>query len=276
MAEAIVAMFVLLGGFTVLFRLFHTAVHYSNIIEAQQNKVRIAQNKLEEIRAWSHSMHQPVGTEVFDTQWPYWHDKTGVDDENPEIRWKVEVISHHLYSPCQSFESIKPVAERRSMERSCKQVIVRVNNGDPEATGFGMGAQPVVLTALVGQPSIEPVPNSGNPLIYTNMAVDVAGPPANLGPNQTTTTPYDAALRTSNGREILDVFFVWNTLGDAAGSMLQVRPGTADRMQVQHRITMPDGSFLHSVPGSCQPVATCKFRGYSIYNQNSATITLHD
>lgn len=276
MAEAIVAMFVLLGGFTVLFRLFHTAVHYSNIVDSQQNKVRIALNKLEEIRAWSRSVHEPVGNVAFDNQWPYWHDQTGVDDENPEIRWKVEVISHHLYSPCSTFESIKPVAERRSMERSCKQVIVRVNNGDPETTGLGMGAQPVVLTALIGQPSIAPIPQAGNPQLYSNMAVDVSGPPVSLGHNQIAATPYTASLKTTSGREILDVFFLWNTLGDAAGSMLQVGPGTNAVMQVQHRIKMPDGSFLYSVPGLCQAVATCKFRGYTIYNQNSSTITLHD
>ena len=276
MAEAIVAMFVLLGGFTVLFRLFHTAVHYSNIVESQQNKVRIALNKMEEIRAWSRSVHEPVGNVAFNNQWPYWHDQTGLDEENPEIRWKVEVISHHLYSPCQTFESIKPVGERRSMERSCKQVIVRVNNGDPESTGIGMGVAPVVLTALIGQPSFAPIPQAGNPLMYSNMAVDVAGPPVSLGHNQTTTTPYTASLKTTSGREILDVFFVWSTLGDAAGSVLQVAPGTADVMQVQHRITMPDGSFIHSVRGPSQPVATCKFRGATIYNQNSSTITLHD
>lgn len=268
MAEAIVAMFVLLGGFTVLFRLFHTAVHYSNIVDSRQNKVRIALNKLEEVRAWSQSVHQPVGIEPFDNAWPYWHDQTGSDDENGEIRWKVKVLDHPLYSPCQSFESVKPADQRRQMLRSCKQVIVKVNDGDPEGSGIGMSHQPVVLTTLIGQPSVDPATT-------TSLEVAVTGPPAaNLGPDGIA-GPYTATLRTG-GRDILDVFFLWNTLGDAAGTVGATGAGTGSQVNVIHKLYVPDAADIHSVPGQCQALATCKYRGYTLVNANGPTIDLHD
>ena len=69
----------------------------------------LASNKLEEIRAWSRSVHEPVGSLAF-SDWTYWNDKTGNDPDYPEIQWKVEVTDRTLYSPCELFESIKPVA----------------------------------------------------------------------------------------------------------------------------------------------------------------------
>lgn len=268
MAEAIVAMFVLLGGFTVLFRLFHTAVHYSNIVDSRQNKVRIALNKVEEIRAWSQSVHQPVGSEPFNDNWLYWNDKTGTDDENPEIQWKVKVLAHALYSPCQSFEAARPAGQRRTMENSSKQIVVKVNDGDPDGSAaLGVSHQPVVLTTLIGQPSIDPA-------AAANFQVDVAGADANLG-HGGEAGPYTATLSTG-GKEILDVFFHWDSLGDAAGTIKQTGAGTARQVKVVHVIKVPDGTDIFSVPGRCRAYATCKFRGYTFTNANGPAIDLHD
>ncbi|ODT74472.1 hypothetical protein ABS71_05600 [bacterium SCN 62-11] len=267
MAEAIVAMFVLLGGFTVLFRLFHTAVHYSNIVDSRQNKVRIALNKIEEIRAWSQSVHQPVGSEPFDDTWLYWNDKIGTDDENPEIQWKVKVLEHVLYSPCQSFEAAKLPGQRRQMERSSKQIVVKVNDGNPEGSGLGVSHQPVVLTTLIGQPSIDPAAAG-------NFQVNVAGADANLG-HDGSAGPYTATLSTA-GKEILDVFFHWDSLGDAAGTIKPTGAGTARQVTVTHIIKVPDGTNIYSVPGRCKAYATCKFRGYTFVNANAPAIDLHD
>lgn len=275
MTEAIVAMFALLGGFTVLFRLFHTAVQYSNIVDSQQNKVRIALNKLEEVKAWSRSVHEPVGTVAFDNQWPYWHDQVGFDEDNPEIAWKVEVHEHQLYSPCQSFESIKNINSQRVMKRSCKQVVVKVNRGDPDATGTGMGEKPVTLTALIGQPGVAPVTSPTDPLKVTNLLVNVAGASVTLDHEQTS-GDFTATLETTGGREILDVFFHWAAVGDAAGTVLRTGPGMADTIQVKHKIQIPDGPVIYSVPGSCTPRATCTFRGHTIVGSGSGTITLQD
>lgn len=265
MAEAIVAMFVLLGGFTVLFRLFHTAVHYSNIVDSRQNKVRIALNKMEEVRAWSQSVHQPVGSAPFDDAWLYWNDQTGSDDDNPEIHWKVQVLQHVLYSPCQSFEAVKPAGQRRQMARSCKQVVVKVNDGNPDGSPLGMSHQPVVLTTLIGQPSTDPAASA-------NYQVSVAGSDASIG-HDGEAGPYTATL-TTGGREILDVFFHWDTLGDAAGTVRATAAGTAREVIVKHIIRVPDGTDLYSVPGRCWAYATCKFRGYTFVNASGPAIDL--
>ncbi|MBX3168574.1 MAG: hypothetical protein KF760_14250 [Candidatus Eremiobacteraeota bacterium] len=265
MAEAIVAMFVLLGGFTVIFRLFHTAIHYSGIIDAQQNKVRVALNKLEEVRAWSRSVHTPVGSTPFDpisAGWSSWHNKSGVDDDYPEICWKVIVEDYVLYSPCWQFESIKS-SDQRKMERCCKQVTVKVNTTDPEAIGTGMMNRPVVITTLIGQPSIE----------TTNLTVSVTGSPATVVQGGKTPTYY-AVLR-ANGHEILDPFFRWATLGDATGTCLE--SATGGNMTVEHKIAVPNGnpSVIYSVPGDCVPRATCKFRGSTVTG-DGPTISIQD
>lgn len=273
MAEAIVAMFVLLGGFTVIFRLFHTSMRYGNVVDSQQQKVRIAGNKLEEIRAWNRSVHQPVGSLAFN-DWTYWNDKTGSDEDYPEINWKVEVTDRILYSPCELFESIKPVANQRRMNNSCKQITVKVNTGDPNSTSLGMMNRRVVLTTFMGQPSVAPVPDSTDPLLTTNMVVTVAGANANLAPGDPS-DPFTATLSTG-GRPILDVFFQWTTAGDCAGTMVSTGSGTNSTVRVKHEILVPDGPTIYSVPGTCQAEATCKYRGYILSGTSTGTITMHD
>ena len=273
MAEAIVAMFVLLGGFTVIFRLFHTSMRYGNVVDSQQQKVRIAGNKLEEIRAWNRSVHQPVGSLAFN-DWTYWNDKTGSDEDYPEINWKVEVTDRVLYSPCELFESIKPVANQRRMNNSCKQITVKVNTGDPDSTSLGMMNRRVVLTTFMGQPSVAPAPDSTDPLLTTNMVVTVAGANANLA-HDDPSDPFTATLSTG-GKPILDVFFQWTTAGDCAGTMVSTGSGTNSTVRVKHEILVPDGPTIYSVPGTCQAEATCKYRGYILSGTSTGTITMHD
>ena len=273
LAEAIVAMFVLLAGFTVIFRLFHASMQYGNVVDSQQQKVRIASNKLEEIRAWNRSVHEPVGNVAF-SDWSYWQDQTGVDSEYPEIQWKVEVTDRILYSPCELFESIKPVGDQRRMNNSCKQVTVKVNNGDPDSTGLGMLNRRVVLTTFLGQPSIAPVPDSSNPLLTTNMVVTVAGANSNLAHGDPS-SPFTATL-TSGGKPILDVFFDWITVGDCAGTASGTAPGTNSTVRVKHEILVPGAATIYSVPGTCQAQATCKYRGYTLTGISTGTITMHD
>ncbi len=258
MAEAIVAMFILLGGFTVIFRLFHTSMQYSTIVDAQQQKVRVAQNKLEEIRAWNRSSHEPVGNLAF-SDWTYWADKSGSDVDYPEINWKVEVIDRVLYSPCELFESIKPAIDQRRMTSSCKQVTVKVNTGNPDGLALGMVNRPVVITTFVGQPSIAPIPSSTDPLDATNMVVTVAGGNSNLA-HGISSDPYTASL-TSGGKAILDVFFQWTTAGDCAGTVSTTASGTNTTVRVKHEILVPNTAPIYSVPGTCQAQATCGNQG---------------
>lgn len=266
-------MFVLLGGFTVIFRLFHASMQYGTIVDAQQQKVRVAQNKLEEIRAWNRSTHEPIGNLAF-SDWTYWNDQSGSDGDYPEINWKVEVVDRVLYSPCELFESVKAPIDQRKMNSSCKQVTVRVNTGNPEGTALGMANRPVVITTFMGQPSVAPVPSSTNPLEATNMVVSVAGGNSDLGHGDPS-DPYTATL-TTGGKPILDVFFQWTTAGDCAGTVSTTASGTNSTVRVKHEILVPDTSPIYSVPGSCQAQATCKFRGYNITGLSTGTITMHD
>lgn len=263
MAEAIVAMFVLLGGFTVIFRLFHTAMRYSTMVDAQQQKVRVAQNKLEEIRAWSRHNHQPVGTVRFD-DWSAWHNQTGSDTDNPAIRWTVTVTNNTLASPCTLFEAAESDATRRRlMPESCKQVLV--------TTDTGLGSLAVRLTALIGQPSVDPV--------SVPCEVVVGGSPASL--RHKDTADYTASLRTTaQGHEILDVFFRWSmdpAAGPANGSFSGPRTGRTTTVRNLISIPQPSGPDLeiYCAPDNCKAQALCKFRGRTLV-QTSPNIEMRN
>ncbi len=226
MAEAIVAMFVLLGGFTVIFRLFHTAMRYSSVIDAQQQKVRVAQNKLEEIRAWSRQHHQPIGPTLF-SDWSAWDNTSGSDPDYPSIRWSVQVTPAALFSPCSLFEQAETVpSRRRRMPDSCKQIVVTADTG--------LGSPAVRLTTLIGQPSVDPV--------STPCEVVVGGLPVTLTHKQD--AEFTAALRTTDRQhQILDVFFRWTVdpdSGPATGTFSGPRTGRTTR--IQHLISIPQSS----------------------------------
>lgn len=263
MAEAIVAMFVLLGGFTVIFRLFHTAMRYSSLIDAQQQKVRVAQNKLEEIRAWSRTQQQPVGSLLF-SNWTAWHNTTGADPDYPAIRWTVQVLNADLASPCTLFEMAETTpARRRRMSDSCKQIVVTADTG--------IGSPAVTLTTMIGQPSVDPV--------NVPCEVVVGGSPVTLTHKQE--ADYTASLRTKDKQyEILDVFFRWSmdpNSGPATGTFSGPRTGRTTR--IKNLISIPQSSGpdleIFCAPADCKARALCKYRGL-VHAQTSPTIEMRN
>ena len=262
MAEAIVAMFVILGGFTVIFRLFHTAMRYSSLIQAQQEKVRVAQNKLEEVRAWSRVHHQPIGATAF-SDWTHWDNTSGFDPDYPAIQWKVKVDAISLASPCSLFEMAEnDVDRRRLMPSSCKQVTVTAFTGS-ETPVIGMGQRPVVLTTYIGQASQDPT--------TVPCEVIVSGSPVTLARNATAS--YSVLLRTQADRyEILDVFFRWAmdpTVGPAVGNFSGPRNGR--QTTIINRIRIPQNSGppldVYCAPSSGAGRALCKYRGKALTGQ---------
>lgn len=256
------AMFVILGGFTVIFRLFHTAMRYSSLIQAQQEKVRVAQNKLEEIRAWSRVNHQPIGATAF-SDWSHWNGTQGWDTDYPAVQWKVEVSALSLASPCSLFENAETdTTRRRLMPSSCKQVTVTAFTGS-ETPVVGMGQRPVVLTTYIGQSSQDPttVPCE---VVVTGSAVTLA---------RNATADYSVTLRTQGARyQILDVFFRWAmdpTVGPAVGNFSGPRDGRQTTIVNRIRIPQNGGTFLdvYCAPSDGAGRALCRYRGKTLTGQ---------
>lgn len=256
MAEAIIAMFVLLGGFTVIFRLFHTAMQYSNVIDAQQQKVRVAQNKLEEIRAWSRVNHQPAGPTPF-TDWTHWHNLSGRDSEYPAIDWKVTVRNAPLSSPCSLFEKAETVVDRRRlMPDSCKQITVEANTG--------LGSHGVTLTTLIGQPATAEL---------CQIELGTVGA-LNIKHNQH--VDFTAKLQTVSARVILDMFYHWTVNSSlASGNGTFSGPRTGRSATLTHVIHVRPGLDVYCVPGPCRAHAVCTYRG-KVYVETSPVISLED
>ena len=261
------AIFLLLGGFTVVFRLFHAAMQYSSLIDAQQAKVRVAQNKLEEIRAWSRVNHQPVGSTPF-SDWSHWHNTTGNDPDDPQIRWQVRAEAVTLASPCSLFEAVQTDAtQRRTMPTSCRQLIVTADTG--------VGSKAVVLTSYVGQPSQDPVAHPCQ--VELSPRAPTGGGSQTLNHDQEAL--YTARLFSNSPRgEILDTFFHWkvdNTVGQGNGTLSGLRSGR--EMGFRHRIRIKEASGFRDIyapAGRCQAKAICLYRG-RLFTANTPDLDLN-
>lgn len=132
LAEAIVAMFVLLSGVTVMVRLFHTALRYSTLVDNQSIATVLAERQVEKIRGWSRFVHAcPGGSQPFSS----WAGCPGLgvtttDVDFPGFDIKVAAPVHKIYSPCSLFESLYPPGQRRSLDSSTRRVTVSVYWGD--------------------------------------------------------------------------------------------------------------------------------------------------
>ena len=65
LAEAIIAIFLMLSGFVVMGRLLMTGMHYQRLVDNEQNAVFLAESQLEQIRGWSAKNHVPAGSVPF-------------------------------------------------------------------------------------------------------------------------------------------------------------------------------------------------------------------
>lgn len=265
LAEAIIAMFILLGGFTVTFRLYHSALQYSSLIEAQQLKVRVAQNKLEEIRAWSRQQHQPVGNVPF-ADWSHWHNTSGADADYPQIRWTVQALPVTLASPCTLFDSIQSdPSQRRTLTQSYRQLVVTADTGP--------GSRAVTLSTYLGQPSINPAPAG-------TCQIALGGATGTQVLHHRDQVTFQASLiRSSNAAEIYDMFFHWkvdNAAGQGNGTLAGLRTGRS--MTFTHVIRIKQAAGIHeifSAPGRCQAKVLCVYRG-KLHTLNTPDLDLQN
>lgn len=149
LAEAIVSMFVLLAGVTVMVRLFHTSLRYSTLVDNQSIATLIAEKQLERVRGWSRSAHAcPGGLQPF-SSWagcPGLGVTTG-DPDFPGFTLKVAATAQRIFSPCSLFEELYPPSQQRSIDSSVRKVTVSVYWGDNLEYN---------LVSLIGRPTGEP------------------------------------------------------------------------------------------------------------------------
>lgn len=250
LSETILAIFLLMSGFVVMFRLMHAALQYQAGIDSQQTAVMLAERQVEEIRSWSWEKHGPGGGQAFSD----WTGCPGLGGPTPAAGYPDFAITvaaqvQPLFSPCSLFEQAwSSPADRRQLDNAVRQVTVTVAWRD----------RSFVLRTLVGAPTGDP--RATNPVVVTpNTPASLAAGAASA---QLTATAYD-----SDGREIPNLTFVWYTVGVGDGTINATRDGRKARLfnQIFDSTPPPAGPNPTGVGvGPCQVVARGCYRGKEI------------
>ncbi len=250
LSETVLAIFLLVSGFVVMFRLMHAALQYQATIDSQQTAVMLAERQLEEIRAWSWEKHGPGGGGEFSdwTQCPGLGGP-GPAEGYPDFQVTVDAVAQQLYSPCSLFEEAYPTAtDRRALDDAARRVTVTVAWRDRSFT----------LRSLVAAPTGEPA--------ATDPVVVSPGNPASLAPGAASSL-LTAAAYDSDGRELPNLTFVWYTSGVGDGTINATRDGRRARLvnQIFDSTPPPTGPNPTGVGvGPCQVVARGRYRGKEV------------
>ncbi|MCA9792870.1 MAG: hypothetical protein KC910_13780 [Candidatus Eremiobacteraeota bacterium] len=205
LAEAIIAIFLIVAGFVVMAALFDTALRYQARIEADQTAILVAESRMEEVRGWNDQVHGSGGA----TQFSNWAavQGTGPDPNYPGYNVTVTVDPGELYSPCSLFELQFPNNQRRWMRNSARTVTVQV---DYNGRSFS-------LVSLIAQPTKEPGTVSVSPSSGQTLGTDA-------------TRAFTVTMTDSDGDPLDDIFFDWRTdptSGPANGVITATRIGDA-------------------------------------------------
>lgn len=203
LAEAIIAIFVLLAGFSIMTRLFHTGIRYQTLVDNQGIAVMLAERQMERIRGWSRQVHQSPGSSLPFSNWTGYPGQIAfVDPDYPGYEIQAEATPHTVFSPCSLFEGIQPASNRRSLDDSVRRVLVSVR----------WGTLRHLLVSLVALPTDQSA-DSTSVSVDVNLSGSTTLGPGELRSLQTTATDAD-------GRSIPDLFFNYSvqpTLGPSGG-----------------------------------------------------------
>jgi hypothetical protein len=255
LAEAIMAIFVLLSGVVVMTRLFHTGLRYQSLVENQSIASMLAERQMERIRGWSRNYHlaQPF------TDWtlcpglgaPF------TDPDFPNFQITVAAVAHSIYSPCSLFETLEDPSDRRQISASVQRVSVQVQ--------WGNGLRHDVVS-LVAMPTGEPA--ATNPVTVT------------VGGSSTiplgAVRPVTVTAINSYGNPIPDLFYNYAVRpgpGDTGGGFGSVDSKRDGRSCVL-RHCIYDGDATPNITGYgvgiCTLNALANYRGRMIQGSSAA------
>lgn len=245
LAEAIVAVFVLMSGVVVLTRLFHTSIRYQTLVDDQLLAAMLAERQLEKIRGWSRQVHRcPGGSQDFAD----WSGCPGAaasfqDSEFPSFRLEVSHQAQVLYSPCSLFEELYPASEQRRISSSVRRVLVKVSWGARSEHR---------LVSLVALPTGEP----GSVTVTTNGTTTV---------NRNDTRNATVTAVNADNRALPDLFYnhlVQPAGGNQGGGFAAIGPSRDGRVgALRHCIYDVGSTVVGYGIGQCSLRALARYRG---------------
>ena len=283
LAEAVVAIFLLVAGFSIVAQLFHRAMRYSTRITVRQQAVAIANRRLEDIRAWSRSHHLPAGTLPM-TDWGPWSVSPVQDSYDPSYEISTEFSRPPFYNPCTRFEMVNPLApDRVDLTAYRTQVTVTVRWGGSESvrlttmictpTGsLSQHAAPRPWLAFMaywmmaappspaGTSPLDPIP-ANVPAAYS-LVVSPSGTTPTGSPtihhNESVTYDGQLVANVSGASINLPCRIRWASLGPGAGSLRYIR-GT-NKIEFTHKVVI-NGLVVFSDGLDAQLEASATYRG---------------
>lgn len=311
LVEAIIAMFLLAGGFVVVSRCFHAALRYSTRTTMRWDATLCAQNRLRAMRAWSLVNHHPAGALDMDQWGPYAAGGPTVDPADPRFSITTVITNPTFYDPCTKFEQVVPTtAERFTLTSQRRQITIRVTWGSLEfvdlttilcapAPRFSQRSLSGRLALWAGMhwlsylgpqelawdlPSGAPPPAPSLPAANLNTCVlqlyqgasDSSPVPINLSHDQTES--YNARLQVLSGGTTVEVpaRVTWFVVGPGNGTLIALRGGNrvTFRHQVKAKIAAAPGfKYYYTDNLRCNLRATAKYAGL-IVNSDTPDITL--
>ena len=245
LAEAILAVFVLMSGVVVLTRLFHTSIRYQTLVDDQLLAAMMAERQLEQIRGWSRQVHGcPGGTQDFAD----WSGCPGAsaptpDGEFPAFTVEVQHQAQVIYSPCSLFEDLYPASEQRRISSSVRRVLIRVSWGE---------SSEYRVVSLVALPTGEPGP----------VTVNVSGA---TSVNRNDTRNATVSARNADNRDLPDLFYVQLVApfaGNDGGGFAALDPDRDGRSGAMRHCIYDTGSTPVGYGiGQCTLRALARYRG---------------
>lgn len=250
LTETVIAAFLLLMGFLLVFSLFHVSLQYSSRVEQQALATMVAEKNLDAVRIWAQEGGGPFN---FEGDWSAFDDVTFPDPDYPDMQVHVKVEPfREVDTPSSALEAPHAGNERRmrsvlvplrvevSWDPSDPSRRVRLDSYVAEAPRQFRATAPLVVTAAGAVPS--PVP-------------------------QDATVFFEVEAFDANGNEIQDLMVAWSVepvgvgpLGIPGNGTLV--PATRDgrRIGFQNRYRNSAGVWVHT-GGECVLRARARYGG---------------
>ncbi len=252
LTETVISTFLLLIGFLVISRLFHSSLRHQTRLDTTTLSTLVAERAMEGARQWAQA---GTNFEIAETIY------TPVTYTDQSFQVEVQIgAAVAVASPCTELENNYPAAERRQLLASYKPIQVRTT----------FDGQTLVLDSIIGAPRRE---------VRALVPVAVTGTvPVPLPKNDT--IDFTAQLVDTAGNAIPDVFFSWNVQPINGNGSLEGLTRDGYQRTFRHRMMLYDGTWGFSpgvgpgpLPSRCRVTATALYNGVE-YSGDSVEIQL--
>ncbi len=249
-AETVIASFLLLLGFLVVARLFHSSLQYQVWVDSVNLATTTGEATLNSVRAWA---QQPANFQNLESV----YNPQTFQSDGLQVTIRAGA-SLNIYSPCSEFEQTALATDRRTLSASHKPVEVTVT----------WSRDSIKLNTLIGDPPRQL--RAVNPLVVSV--------PSSAVILKNSTVPITANLYDVGNNIVPDLFFSWAVEPISGRGTLQGISRDGRGGQFIHRLVRPDGTpgFSPGVgvsPSQCLVSATGVYRGLEV-NQASLPVSL--